>query len=154
MFVFGLFLGASVLRDLMDGPDEAYGGMQKRQTYDWQSGGFGIRGTPPNWRDDNPQFGWGMNMEVARPGLGMRGPTSSFRYPLPRPWERLPPLDAETVSARPHTRFGEDEYGVLTGAGGIRGVPTFQSFTPAQIAAYNREGAAQGLRGGSVAPPG
>ncbi len=75
MFVFGLFLGASVLRDLMDASDEAYG--------------------------------------------------------------------AE-----------EDEYGVMTGAGGIRGMPTFQSFTPDQIAAYNRDGAAQGLRGGSVAPVG
>jgi len=124
MFIFSLFLGASVLRDLMDGRGET-----------------------------SDRFGWGMNTNVSRPGLGVRGPTSSMRYPLPRPWERMPPMGAQTVPAHPHARFG-DAYGVLTGAGGIRGVPTFTSFTPAQIAAYNRDGAAQGLRGSSVAPPG
>lgn len=56
-------------------------------------------------------------------------------------------------SSRQHCSSNRQEaFGVLTGAGGIRGVRSFQSFTPEQIAAYNREGAAQGLRSVSVAP--
>lgn len=47
-----------------------------------------------------------------------------------------------------------EAYGVMTGAAGIRGMPTFRTFTPAQMAAMRREEAAQGLRATSVAPPG
>ncbi len=48
-----------------------------------------------------------------------------------------------------------EHYGVSTGWSGIRGTPSGPTpgFTQAQIDAYNRQGALQGLRGGSVAPP-
>lgn len=48
-------------------------------------------------------------------------------------------------------RADDEGYGLTTGTAGIRGMH-FRPFTQAEIAAYNREGAAQGLRGVSVAP--
>jgi len=48
---------------------------------------------------------------------------------------------------------GDDErYGVMTGRGGIRGVELRDGFSIDEIAAYNRDGALQGLRGSSVSP--
>lgn len=52
-------------------------------------------------------------------------------------------------ASSPHPSFG-----VLTSPSGVRGMGPFVDFTPGQIAAYNREGARQGLQGSSVAPPG
>jgi hypothetical protein len=46
-----------------------------------------------------------------------------------------------------------EHFGLSTGIAGIRGAH-FKPFTQAQIDAYNREGAAQGLRGTSAAPAG
>lgn len=47
---------------------------------------MGVRGEPRSWRDSDPRFS-GAGFKVSGGLLGMRGPTSSFRYPLPRPWE-------------------------------------------------------------------
>ncbi len=139
------FLGGAVLSDLFGGgdttaSDDAYGygegALARVPVRIWKEGAWGLRGRPRNWR--SPNYGGD------RPGtvdLGVRAPTASWRHPLPRPWEVL---EADDLN----------EFGMLTGAGGIRGVPTFQSFTPAQQAAYRLDGAAQGLRAVSVAPSG
>lgn len=46
----------------------------------------------------------------------------------------------------------DDEYGVVTGAAGIRGVPTFRSYTQQEMDAMRRDQAAQGMRFSSTAP--
>lgn len=48
----------------------------------------------------------------------------------------------------------QPKYGLATGAAGIRGMPTFRSYTNAEMDAMRRDEAAQGLRASSVAPPG
>lgn len=49
---------------------------------------------------------------------------------------------------------GTEEFGVLTGAAGIRGVPTFSTFSPEEEDRMRREEAAEGHVFTSVAPPG
>lgn len=53
----------------------------------------------------------------------------------------------------PHYR-GLGEFGVLTGAGGIRGVATFKNYTPEEQVALRRGQAEEGFRVRSVGPPG
>jgi len=48
----------------------------------------------------------------------------------------------------------QPHYGLATGAAGIRGMPTFRSYSNAEMDAIRRDEAAQGLRSVSVAPPG
>lgn len=142
--------------------------------------------------DREPGHHYGGFSRASGHNLGMRGPTSAFRYPMPRVWERMPPdLGASAIPAKPHTRFaggrpscGDSRFGALCSndvkdhgisgpcgcvvppellppnlaakfgynTSGIRGMSP-RAFTRAQIAAYNRDGAAQGLRPSSVAPP-
>ncbi len=157
---FGVTILAAIFTDASSSRRSAYGygesTLGRIPGSLWEQGGMGLRGRALSWRDGNPNFGAGYR-SISGWEMGMRGPTSSFRYPLPRPWERLSPAWEQAVPAVPHTAFGADaeydEYGVLTGSGGIRGMPSPHAFTAAQIAAYNREGAAQGLRGAAVAPP-
>lgn len=79
--------------------------------------------------------------------IGLRGPTTAWRHPMPRPWE----VPSDYVN--PQGLHEEELYGLSTGVAGIRGVH-LGGFTPEEIRAYNIEGARQGLRGSSVAPPG
>lgn len=111
MFLFAFpLLGAAIVADRERRQQAAYGygesTLGRIPQNLWDRGGFGLRGRPRSWRDDDPRFGY-----AGRPPggiLGMRGPTSSFRYPLPRPWEDLPPGWASSVPARV-SRYGVDE---------------------------------------------
>lgn len=74
--------------------------------------------------------------------FGVRGPTPAMRRPIPRDYE----IEGQLIDL--------EAYGVLTGAGGIRGAPSFQTFSPAQANAMRRAQTEEGLRASSVAPPG
>lgn len=139
---FALFyLGSAILSDLLQSrPEGGYGYgesvLARVPVRVLNEGSWGLRGRPRSWR--HPIYG--AYVPAGDVDLGVRAPTASWRHPLPRRWEEF--------------QSEVDEFGVLTGTGGIRGVPTFQAFTPAQQAAMRRDEAAQGLRGTSVAPPG
>jgi hypothetical protein len=83
--------------------------------------------------DRGSKYGYGESSMLRLPShvrgraFGMRGPTVSWRDKNPR-------------------------YGVLTGAAGIRGVQSFRSYTPAEMATIRQDQAAQGFVQGSVAP--
>lgn len=51
-------------------------------------------------------------------------------------------------------RMRPEEFGVLTGASGIRGVESFKQYSAAEADAIRRDQAAQGFTMSSVAPPG
>lgn len=140
LFVAGFF-GVAVLSDLFgESENESFGygeaSLSRVPLRIWDEGSWGLRGRPRNWRSP----GYGDYQPLGNVDLGVRGPTHSWRHPLPREWE----IFTDHV----------DEFGVLTGAGGIRGVASFESFTPEQQAAMRREEAAQGLRAASAAPSG
>jgi len=114
---FGAILGAALLAE-----EEEYGYGESSNL--WNKGGFGLRGAPRNWRDSDPRFG--------SSSQGMRGPTASFRYPLPRPWERAP-VGWKTAVPVETGRYGEmvfeernivsvspGDYGLAQGCGDVR----------------------------------
>lgn len=93
---FGAILGAALLSEEEYGYGEST--LTRIPNRLRNQGGFGLRGEPRNWRDSDPRFGVSSQ--------GMRGPTASFRYPMPRPWESAPVGWQNAVPA--HTgRYGE-----------------------------------------------
>lgn len=72
--------------------------------YVWDQGGMGLRGEPRSWRDSDPRFG-AEGHPCCGGMMGTRGPTASFRYPLPRPWEAAPVGWGQAVPASTRKKY-------------------------------------------------
>lgn len=104
--LFAATIGAAVIAEKKREAEYGYGEstLGRIPSNLWNSGGFGMRGQTTNWRDSNPRYGTSA-YEPAGGLLGMRGPTASFRYPMPRPWER-PQVGWRTAIPAQTARYG------------------------------------------------